>query len=128
MQVTEVQYTPNPIPPTPGKPRLVGFVDVVFDDAFVVRGLKIVDSASGRIVSFPAKKDHTHCLSCAQKVEIHDRYCRWCGRSIEGLTRPTPGNRPYHEVAHPINAPTRAHIINAIFAHLDGIEQQRIAS
>ncbi len=42
--------------------KVKGFVDVTFDDCFVVRGLKVIDGSRGMFVSMPSRKrpDGTH--------------------------------------------------------------------
>jgi len=45
-----------------GEERLKGFANVTFDDAFVIRGMKIISGNKGYFVSMPSRKrpDGTH--------------------------------------------------------------------
>jgi len=56
VEITEVRITLR------GEDKLKGFANVTFDNAFVVRGLKIIAGNSGYFVSMPSRKrpDGTH--------------------------------------------------------------------
>ncbi|MFH1687987.1 MAG: SpoVG family protein [bacterium] len=56
MEITEIRVTLR------NEERLKGFVNVTFDDAFVVRGLKIISGTDGLFVAMPSRKrsDGTH--------------------------------------------------------------------
>ena len=50
MQITEVKLTIR------NEERLKGFANITFDNAFVVRGLKIISGSRGLFVSMPSKR------------------------------------------------------------------------
>ncbi len=56
MEITEIRVTLR------NEDKLKGFANVTFDNAFVVRGLKIIQGTSGYFVSMPSRKrpDGTH--------------------------------------------------------------------
>lgn len=56
MEITEIRITLR------DEDKLKGFANVTFDNAFVVRGLKIISGNSGYFVSMPSRKrpDGTH--------------------------------------------------------------------
>lgn len=56
MEITEIRVTLR------NEEKLKGFANVTFDNAFVVRGLKIIAGNSGFFVSMPSRKrpDGTH--------------------------------------------------------------------
>lgn len=56
MKISEIQVTLR------NEEKLKGFVNVTFDDCFVVRGLKIIQGTKGYFVSMPSRKreDGTH--------------------------------------------------------------------
>ncbi len=56
MEITEIRITLR------DEEKLKGFANVTFDNAFVVRGLKIIAGNSGYFVSMPSRKrpDGTH--------------------------------------------------------------------
>lgn len=50
MQITEVKLTIR------NEERLKGFANITFDNAFVIRGLKIISGSKGLFVSMPSKR------------------------------------------------------------------------
>lgn len=56
MEITEIRVTLR------DEEKLRGFANVTFDNAFVVRGMKIIQGANGYFVSMPSRKrpDGTH--------------------------------------------------------------------
>ena len=56
MEITEVRVTLR------DEDKLKGFANVTFDNAFVVRGMKIIQGSNGYFVSMPSRKrpDGTH--------------------------------------------------------------------
>ncbi len=56
MDITEIRITLR------DEERLKAFANITFDDAFVVRGLKVINGDSGFFVSMPSRKraDGTH--------------------------------------------------------------------
>jgi len=49
MEITEVRVKLY------GDERLKAFVNVIFDDAFIVRGVKVIDGPKGLFVSMPSR-------------------------------------------------------------------------
>jgi len=56
LEITEIRVTLR------DEDRLKGFVNVTFDDAFVVRGMKVIQGNDGYFVAMPSRKrrDGTH--------------------------------------------------------------------
>jgi len=56
VEITEIRVTLR------DEEKLRGFANVTFDNAFVVRGMKIIQGSSGYFVSMPSRKrpDGTH--------------------------------------------------------------------
>lgn len=50
MEITEIRVTLR------DEERLKGFANVTFDDAFVIRGMKIIQGNNGYFVSMPSRK------------------------------------------------------------------------
>jgi stage V sporulation protein G len=50
VEVTEVKLTLR------NEERLKGFANITFDNAFVIRGLKIINGAKGLFISMPSKR------------------------------------------------------------------------
>jgi len=50
MEITEINITIR------DEEKLKAFVNITFDDAFVVRGLKVIKGANGFFISMPSRK------------------------------------------------------------------------
>ncbi|MBC8185941.1 septation regulator SpoVG [candidate division KSB1 bacterium] len=50
MEITEITVTPR------NEDKLKAFVNITFDDQFVVRGLKVIKGATGFFISMPSRK------------------------------------------------------------------------
>lgn len=99
--------------------RLRAFCSVTFDNAFVVRDLKIIDGSNGPFVAMPSRKLTAHCPKCGCKNHLRAAYCSHCGlrmkddraiRDQEGRTK------LYADIAHPINSQCREMIQNRVIA------------
>jgi len=112
MKVTEVRIKLN----LSSTDRLRGFCSIALDNAFAVRDIKIIDGPGGLFVAMPSRKLMDHCRTCGGKNHLRARFCNNCGgalpemRAVEGDGR----GKMHCDVAHPINAATRAEIQQAI--------------
>src|SRR6187200_948482 len=90
--------------------RLQAFCSVTFDDAFVIRDLKIIEGTKGSFVAMPSRKLTDRCVRCGCKNHLRARYCNHCGGRLdeERATRMTEGRAKLHaDIAHPINSACR---------------------
>jgi stage V sporulation protein G len=97
--------------------RLLAFCSVTFDDAFVVRDLKIIEGAKGSFVAMPSRKLTDRCNQCGCKNHLRARYCNQCGQKLdeERAVRDADGRAKLHaDIAHPINSACREVIQTAI--------------
>lgn len=97
--------------------RLQAFCSVTFDDAFVVRDLKIIEGTKGSFVAMPSRKLTDRCGQCGCKNHLRARYCNSCGGKLDEnrATRDTDGRVKLHaDIAHPINSACREVIQTAI--------------
>ena len=93
-----------------GGERLQAFCSITFDDAFVVRDLKIIEGATGPFVAMPSRKLTAHCPQCGCKNHVRASYCNQCGgRQREHNTSKDDDGRSklYADIAHPINSACR---------------------
>ena len=74
MKITEVRVTLK------DEERLRGFANVTFDDAFVVRGMKIIRGNDGYFVAMPSRKrpdgthqDIAHPINAAMRQELEEK-------------------------------------------------------
>jgi stage V sporulation protein G len=106
VEITEVRVK---LMEEPGE-RLQAFCSITFDDAFVVRDLKIIEGATGPFVAMPSRKLTAHCPGCGCKNHLRSAYCNQCGlRLKEPPTIKDEEGRAklYADIAHPINSACR---------------------
>lgn len=97
--------------------RLLAFCSVTFDDAFVVRDLKIIEGAKGSFVAMPSRKLTDRCAQCGYKNHLRARFCNQCGHKLDEdrATRDADGRAKLHaDIAHPINSACREVIQSAV--------------
>jgi stage V sporulation protein G len=97
--------------------RLQAFCSVTFDDAFVVRDLKIIEGTKGSFVAMPSRKLTDRCGSCGCKNHLRARFCNQCGAKLDEdrATRDADGRVKLHaDIAHPINSACREVIQSAV--------------
>ncbi len=97
--------------------RLQAFCSVTFDDAFVVRDLKIIEGTKGSFVAMPSRKLTDRCPACGCKNHLRARFCNQCGGKLDEdrATRDADGRVKLHaDIAHPINSACREVIQSAV--------------
>ncbi len=107
--------------------RLQAFCSVTFDDAFVVRDLKIIDGTNGPFVAMPSRKLTNHCHQCGSKNHLKAAYCNQCGarQRDDRMLRDAEGRaKLYADIAHPINSTCREMIQSRVIAEFR-IEHER---
>ena len=90
--------------------KLRAFCSVTFDNAFVIRDLKIIEGDQGLFVAMPSRKLTVRCSKCGCKNHLRAKFCNECGRRFPPEPAPREGDpRPlrHADIAHPINASTR---------------------
>jgi len=106
VEITEVRVK---LMDEPGE-RLKAFCSITFDNAFVVRDLKIIEGASGPFVAMPSRKLTAHCPRCGCKNHLRAAYCNQCGLRLEAqpAAKDAEGREKlYADIAHPINSECR---------------------
>ncbi len=97
--------------------RLQAFCSITFDNAFVVRDLKIIEGTKGSFVAMPSRKLTDRCTQCGCKNHLRARYCNQCGGKLDEdrATRDADGRAKLHaDIAHPINSACREIIQTAV--------------
>ena len=97
--------------------RLLAFCSVTFDNAFVVRDLKIIEGTKGMFVAMPSRKLTDRCMKCSCKNHLRARFCNQCGAKLDEhrAMRDTDGRAKLHaDIAHPIHSAARELIQNAV--------------
>ncbi len=103
MEITEVRVK---LMDEPGE-RLQAFCSITFDDAFVVRDLKIIGGATGPFVAMPSRKLTSHCTQCGSKNHLRAAFCNQCGsrQKDQAAVKDEEGRaKLYADIAHPINS------------------------
>ncbi|MFZ5831500.1 MAG: SpoVG family protein [Planctomycetota bacterium] len=123
MEITEVRVK---LMEEPGE-RLQAFCSITFDDAFVVRDLKIIEGASGPFVAMPSRKLTAHCGHCGSKNHLRANFCNQCGSRLkeQPAAKDDEGRaKLYADIAHPINSACREMIQHKVIAAFED-EKQR---
>jgi stage V sporulation protein G len=97
--------------------RLLAFCSVTFDNAFVVRDLKIIEGTKGVFVAMPSRKLTDRCPKCACKNHLRARFCNACGGRLDETraTRDLDGRAKLHaDIAHPIHSGSREMVQAAV--------------
>ena len=114
MKVTEVR-----VKLTRGPGKLRAYCTITFDDAFVVRELRLIEGNQGFFLAMPSKKLQDHCPRCGAKNHLRARYCNNCGARLkENRAESDTRGRPklHSDIAHPINQECRQMIHNIVMA------------
>ncbi|MBA4189741.1 MAG: stage V sporulation protein G [Planctomycetaceae bacterium] len=97
--------------------RLLAFCSVTFDNAFVVRDLKIIEGTKGMFVAMPSRKLTDRCGKCSCKNHLRARFCNSCGSRLDEsrAMRDVEGRAKLHaDIAHPIHSGAREQIQSAV--------------
>ncbi len=124
MEITEVRVK---LMQEPGE-RLQAFCSITFDDAFVVRDLKIIEGASGPFVAMPSRKLTNHCPQVGCKNHLRAAYCNQCGARLrETAAQKDEDGRAklYADIAHPINPACREMIQSRV---IEAFEREKLQS
>jgi stage V sporulation protein G len=107
--------------------RLQAFCSITFDNAFVVRDLKIIEGTNGPFVAMPSRKLTSHCSTCGAKNHLRAAFCNHCGakQREDRAVRDADGRaKLYADIAHPINSSCREMIQLRVIAEYQG-ERER---
>ena len=97
--------------------RLMAFCSVTFNNAFVVRDLKIIEGTRGLFVAMPSRKLTDRCTNCTCKNHLRSRFCNQCGTRLDETRaiRDHDGRAKLHaDIAHPIHAGARELVQSAV--------------
>ncbi|MFH1753784.1 MAG: septation protein SpoVG family protein [Candidatus Omnitrophota bacterium] len=112
MEITEVRVSLR----EGGNRKLKAYATMTFDNAFVVRNVKIIEGNKGLFVAMPSRKLRESCPKCNFKNAIRSRFCNQCGATLP-MTERRPqaeGDQAqqseHRDVAHPITLECREYI------------------
>jgi len=124
MEITEVRVV---LRDSPDK-KLKAYATVTFDNAFVVRNIKVIEGTSGLFIAMPSRKIKQACPKCSFKNELRSKYCNQCGSQLPQSARPlnqeTAGNAQleHKDIAHPITQQFREYLQKRV---LEAYEQEK---
>ena len=104
MEITEVRVF---LKDSPDK-KLKAYVTVTFDNAFVVRNIKVIEGSSGLFIAMPSRKIKQPCSKCGFKNELRSKYCNQCAAQLSWTTQPhgaeagANSQLEHKDIAHPI--------------------------
>ncbi len=126
MEITEVRVV---LKDSPDK-KLKAYANVTFDNAFVVRNIKVIEGTSGLFIAMPSRKIKQPCPKCGFKNELRSKYCNQCASALPIAPRPATldagagGSQLEHkDIAHPITQSFREQLQKRI---LEAYEQERV--
>lgn len=121
MEITEVRIF---LKEGPDK-KLKAYATLTFDDAFVVRNVKVIQGNKGLFVAMPSRKVRESCPKCNYKNAIRSKFCNQCGASLpqrEVQVQQTPSSirqSEHRDIAHPITLECREKIQKAVLDAFD---------
>ena len=110
MEITEVRVSLV----GSGNSKLKAFANITFDDAFVVRDLKIIEGRSGLFVAMPGTCAKAVCPRCGRKNPVRDLYCGACGIRLPQRDLAADAKEEFKDIAHPITARARDYVENKV--------------
>ncbi len=137
MEITEVRMFLRDNPAT----KLRAYATITFDNAFVVRNIKVIEGNKGLFVAMPSRRIEEPCPKCGAKNSLRSKYCNQCGSQLpqkefsqaheQAHTELTAsgektGRRSEHrDIAHPINMGTREYIQKKILQAYEAEKGQK---
>jgi stage V sporulation protein G len=114
MEITEVRVF---LKDSPDK-KLKAYATVTFDNAFVVRNIKVIEGTGGLFIAMPSRKLKTQCPKCGFRNEVKSKYCNQCGSQLPAVVRPvsvehegsTDAQSEHRDIAHPITQTFRDYL------------------
>lgn len=84
MRLTDVRIMLAEKPAIPSAaPIVLCFVEATFDEIFLVRDLKLVQSRDRIFVAMPSRPTTIKCLNCSQRIQLRSGKCNKCGTILE---------------------------------------------
>ncbi len=125
MEITEIRIFPK----EGQDKKLKAYTTVTFDNAFVVRNIKVIQGNSGLFIAMPSRKLKSACPKCGFKNERGSQFCNKCGAGLPGPERTAKdesGSKADHrDVAHPVTQHFREYLQSRVLeAYQKEIEKQ----
>ncbi len=124
MEITEVRIS---LKDSPDK-KLKAYATITFDNAFVVRNIKVIEGTTGLFIAMPSRKIKQPCPKCGFKNEARSKYCNQCAAQLPLVSRP-PGvqsqdaQSEHKDIAHPITQSFREYLQKRV---LEAYDQEKV--
>lgn len=110
--------------------KLRAFCSITFDNAFVIRDLKVIEGAKGAFVAMPSRKICERCGKCGCKNHLRAKFCNDCGHGLPAKPAPSESEariKLHADIAHPINAASREAVQKRIIeAYMEEVEKSKL--
>jgi stage V sporulation protein G len=110
MEITEVRIFPRESPDK----KLKAYATVTFDNAFVVRNIKVIQGASGLFIAMPSRRIKRACPKCGYRNELKSKFCNFCGGILPLTPRPSSPSETnlseHRDICHPITQSFREYL------------------
>jgi len=113
MEITEIRIFPK----EGQDKKLKAYSTVTFDNAFVVRNIKVIQGANALFIAMPSRKMKFSCPKCNFKNEVGSKFCNQCGAQLQHgdqSTSFTDAKAEHRDIAHPITQQFREYLQNKI--------------
>lgn len=98
--------------------KLKAYATVTFDNAFVVRNIKVIEGQKGLFVAMPSRKLKESCPKCNFKNVLRSKFCNNCGANLPMTERrapvqaedPAQRESEHRDIAHPITLECREYL------------------
>jgi stage V sporulation protein G len=93
--------------------KLKAYTTVTFDNAFVVRNIKVIQGSNGLFIAMPSRKLKTSCPKCNFKNEVGSKYCNQCGGSLPSQVEENSirdAKAEHRDIAHPVTQQFREYL------------------
>jgi len=110
--------------------KLKAYATVTFDNAFVVRNIKVIEGTTGLFIAMPSRKIKQPCPKCNFKNEMRSKYCNQCGAQLPMVSQPQnqeasgagSAQLEHKDIAHPITQSFREYLQKRV---LEAYEQEK---
>ena len=128
MEISEVRIF---LKDSPDK-KLKAYATVTFDNAFVVRNIKVIEGGGGLFIAMPSRKLKTACPKCGFRNEAKSKYCNQCAAQLPAVSRPVGAEHEangaqseHRDIAHPITQTFRDYLQKKV---LEAFESEKTKS
>ena len=122
MEITEVRIY---LKDSPDK-KLRAYATVTFDNAFVVRNIKVIEGGGGLFIAMPSRKLKSSCPKCGFRNEMRSKYCNQCSAQLPlvntTLVDSKGAQSEHRDIAHPISQTFRDYLQKKV---LDAYEVEK---